>query len=902
MDLYSLSQLLRGPGDTVQTIEVDNEWPHPGISVDLTDSSCPSEISSDDDFLQLPWPPEAPDESTRNTTTEPNGGAAQKQRCSWHFERHFDYMVDRNLRPLEDYMLPQCQIPGGTGIGINAPELAYYSGSSGASLQEALSMLLQSYKLEWKKIFGNFECLENGRINMLQTSIDRDFQHLMDPANIADVPWVGTMVEEVVAPNVSFPSTVTLPSGDTSTYSKSRSSTTDRQSTFSPFHSTTTDDSNSTGSVERTKAPLVSPQRGDSLRGHNMNRSTGSCPGYLRNECEMLAILEKHGCEPFYTFLDQLFVGLEGCRVAARYAQALDLLTGVIRLMPELICLLIGPSVGQKETSGRRPCYFRRLVILVRSFLKYMGMETSVPLTEIYKDASGGRFTPFYLLTGEKELAARHAKAAMTATLLLRLFTLTRFISEKCMGWVRLFLDNANYSKKLIHRLKRFVYLPLFSMKQVHELVIPMAGKFTCTQTCLLDFDYLQWIRWYLYPPPHLYLLRSELLGLLRVCVSTTQLNLCGWYARLNEALKAHNETTTGADHDTTLRLHLFLLVTGMSFFVAPEFLSTCVGNPEYFFGSYSLLLPHVQCALQKVALDGFVEGEVYPFQERVIDLLKVTVDSEILSGKMLGLHCTSPVQPNMLCRILALAWHYVSAPKIGDEESSVTMKLVVENSPDTDDIDNACCGECKNLGLYSACCSIMLLRNVSPVPVRFRLSRSPLHPARCLLTTADELESKVRRNEEFVNHSRIAANDHVFIRGNVSRHSPLEMVCKMDDASSPRKEVTKDTHMSTMDQVFDVPASVKRCTLGCLLRRHAPDQGTPVVDELRWAVVLQCVGTITRFMNKNTDPRSLSKPNAEAVFGSLSPIWRALVELLCSTELSNRLPECEASVGHKVH
>ncbi|GFE54265.1 catalase hydroperoxidase, putative [Babesia ovis] len=917
MDLPSLSQLLGIPKDDVVCVNSNVEVSDCDTLTDRSDSSSPwstSALSPNNGSLEPERPVMVPAHCLNGTIGDPTGRMSSGRRCWWHFERNFDYSIDRELRPLEKYLLVRCVVTPNTEpesrpesnegeLKNDTPSPQYFVNNAPA-LQKALSNLVITYKETWRNIFGGFECFEHQRLNQIQSSIDNDFQAMMDNVNTTDSPWIGSLGDESLTGSSSFASFMIDPHGTQSTHSHVKSMGAEKYafqtcpSTPPPYipHSS---EEVSFNDVESTRMQPISQEPDEAAAYCTIS----CCPGYTHNESELIVILEKKGCEPFYAFLDQLFAGLEGCRVGVRYTQALDLLTTVIQLMPELISLLIAPRIGKRDSNGRRVCYFKRLIIMIRSFLKYMGMEASVSLLEMYRDGTTGCFSPFYLLTGEKDLESRQITASMTSTILLRLFMLTRLISEKCTEWSFLDFENTDYPKRLIQRLKRFVYLPLLSMKQVHELVMPISGDFTCLHMCLLDFDYAQWVSWYLYPPPPVYILRSELLKLLRSFVTAAQLNLFGWSSRLNETFKEYTDIRSGPDYETNLRLHLYLLVTRLSCFLAPEYLSTCVNNPEYFFGTYFVMLPHAQYGLQKVVLDAFIEKEVYPFQEQILDLLKATIDDNMyVKEHVFGLRRTNATQSTILRQILSLAWHYVSAPRIADRDCGLTIDPVLDIPNGKESGDSVCSGDCKNVGIYSAPCSILFLKDMPPTTVYFHHKPGDMQPVDCIFTTADEIEPKIRNKEDFLNHSRIAANEHRTVEGTVSMYAPLEMICNVDALPTPTDVTSVEPAIAGLESIQDASLPTTRCHLGCLLMRHGLKQSDLLVDELRWSVTLQCVGTLCRFLADDPEPQQPPSLDEKDILGPLVPIWRALIELLSSNSVSNIGPSYPESGALEIH
>ncbi|GIX62638.1 ridA family protein [Babesia caballi] len=878
-------------GDPEGTFAFD-EVPIRGLRLSRLPPSSPSSTSSDDGLLEMPSPLDLQAEMLSEEADESDAPGEAGPRCCWHFERHFDYMVDRNLRPVEDFVLGRSPImrstdPRGQGGGHGyapAPVCGTYSGSNGAALQAALAVLVRDYKLTWRELFGGYECYEGDRVNLVQVAVDREYQKMQDSVAEKTARFVEAVRDELSKMAATVGPETGAPKWSESFGEAFRAKESERLfSSSSPSPETAREPPKGATMGDGARRN-VAERAGDPGTGQGSRDTVSHCPGYVRNESEMIAVLEERGFDAFYDFLDQLFVGLEGCQVGARYAYAVDLVTAVIRLMPEMICLLIGPRVGGRDGRGLRPCYFKRLVILVRSFLKFIGMEPEIAVPDMYRDAATGGYTPFYLLTGEKDLMERHAKSAMAATLLRRLFVLTKFISERCMCWVSLTLDNAEISKRLVQRLKRFVYLPLFSMKQVHELAVPLSGEFTCPQTCLFRFEYKQWIQAYLYPPPPLYLLRAELVDLVRRCFVTTQLSASGWYGQINDELSGSVAASGRDDHEGVLRQQLFMLVVGSTFFLAPEFLSTCVNYPEYLFGSFFYLLPHCQLGLQPVALNIFAEQQVYPLQEQVLDMLKVAADGEMLRrDDVLGFHDMSPVRSTVLRRILGLAWHYATAPAISDEEAASERGPRGQPLLAPEDGRGPCARHCSVVATYSVPSILAFLSHATVAPVRFRMRRMTLQPVKCLQTTADDIEARVRRGEEFVNHSRTAEDDYVIIHGAVTKNNPVEMYFVGDDASGGN---TGDPKGMDQDPDAGTEQNAHACTLGCLVLLHAPIEATSGVDSLRWAVLMQCVAALMHRINEQAGTHRAPLSTLEELFGPLTPIWRALVELLCKTKL----------------
>lgn len=870
MDLLDCEELFRTNEDLGITSEDD--WFCGEVRFSSTPLDCASPASSDDDLFE-------PQCSTLAVTVADGDGDddlveedERQLRCWRHFERHFDYMVDRILRPVEEYALGRSPLmddadwnPYQPSQGHVTAAGGFFSGCNGTALQNTLAGVVNEYKRMCKDMFGGYECSVDERSNALQFSVECDFQHLVESGDTVETPCIGSLVDDAPTTNVSR-----LPVDDSSRrdISNSVSCSVKLFSATSPYGD---------------EAPMSNT--------HHSNiqpiRNTLQCPGYVRHEGEMIVLLEKHGFDAFYDFMDQMFVGLEGCRMGTRYVYALELLTSVLRLMPEFIVLLIRPKLSSSTDCGRRLCYLKRLIIIVRSFLKYMDLEPEVPVSDMYRDASNGCFIPFYLLIGDKDLQNRQAKSAMTATLLLKLFTLVRLIGDKCMDWVFLSTVSAVYSCRLIQRLKRFVYMPLFSMKQVHELVVPLSANFPCADGCLFDFDYLQWVKSYLHPPPPLYMLRSELVKLIRLCVLTTRTTLNGWYRSINEALIVGNARARGTHYDDVLRRHLFLLIGGLSFVLVPEFLSLCVGNLESFFGSFCLLLPHVQYSLQSVDLDHFVEKETYMLQEQVLDLLKVMVDAEMLShDNLLGLQGIPTVQSTIVRRILGLAWHYTTSPSLEGNDGLVDMHPVIK----MDDCQSECQGQCMSLAPYSGACSIDFLSQMKHSSVRFHQTPPILKEVQCVFTTADELESKVRNQEEFVNHSRISENDYTCVVGGISESNPVEIICSQDGDSTQRTASTSDD-IGAVECTTAIPIASAPCTLVCMLRRHMLCDSHSSLDALRWSVVLQGVTILARCLGDCNESASPLAGGNDDALGPTTPIWHALIDLLCSAQLRGELP-----------
>ncbi|EDO07450.1 uncharacterized protein BBOV_IV010970 [Babesia bovis T2Bo] len=897
MDAESLSQLLGIPRGDHWENKHDFELQHEENNQNLEDSesSVSSTCSDTEEILQSPWQQDGTSDAEHAFTHKTNG-----KRCWWHFERHFDYMIDRKLRPIEEYIISR-----GPGIRDLEKKVTYtvnddYTddyeslgssyGCSSISIHDAITTLIDTYKQGWKSIFNGFDCLDHQRVNQFQNSIDQDFQNLVESSNIVETPRARKLFDDTT--NVAS-SHMPVSMDDQQKQSKVVFTRTQSSQRFAsnafvptpqmPSNTYTGQSFNNNGSVGQSN---IIPQTTDTSAKMNSQL----CPGYSRNSADFFRILETKGCKSFYDLLDRLFVGLEGCRIGSRYVQTIDLLSVILQLMPELICLLIGPSINKRDASGRRYCYFKRFVILIRSYLKYLGIESFLTILEMFKDATSGRYTPFYLITGEKEIATKHIKASMASIILFRLLMLSKQISEKCRQWIFLDFHNCDFKNKLIQRLKRFVYLPLFSMKLVHEILVPLSGQLFCSQACLMNFNYLKWVRWYLYPSPPLYLLRSTLLDLVHMAVVTTQLNLVGWSSRLKKNLTEYAPVKIGSNYEMKLRLMVYLLVYQASYILAPEYLSTCVNNPQYFFGSYYLMLPHVQYGLSKVVQDALMEKKIYPLQEKVVDLLKVTLDEYLLSRDLiLDFHGSSLTQSNIFKRVLALAWHYNTAPRISDGECGISISPTIETKLQMD--DNRCHGECHNVAPYSASNCIDFLKNNTLSTVFFRQNAAAMQPVKCIFTTADEIESKVRRNEDFINHSRVAENEFVVVRGCILDQAPIEMVFSNEARPTARgyESMESDTH--SVKSVQKHAMRNKHCSLGCLLNRHAPVQTDLNVDELRWSVVLQCVGLLSRYLGDDPDTLKMKNVDYNDTIGLLLPIWRALVENLCCNEVKDRQP-----------
>lgn len=888
MDLLDCADLFKTRENVVG--EQDDAWTRiiPGLSSLKLKEDFP--VSSDDEQFEPPVPPYSFNDSDNEVQEEHPVEDDRPLRCWRHFERHFDYTVERSLRPVEDYVLGRSAVFSDTGCNnhqlsqghVTATE-GVFSGCIGVALRASLSDLVVGYKLTWRDILGGYECPTEEPTTTLHYATERNFQHIFESGDPVESPWLGSVLEEVtntLTPCISVDNTGRI-----------TSPTARGGITPNLFTPSDVEDAGAVGvagivcQTPKTKAP--------SMQGIGQPitipqiRSNVKCPGYMRSSSEMIVFLERYGFDKFYSFLDQIFAGLEGCRAGPRYIYAMDLITAVLQLMPEFITLFIRPKLTRSIDRGRRLCYFKRLVIIVRSFLKYMGLESPLLISDMYRDASSGCFTPFYLVTGDKDLLSRQSKASMIATILLRLFTLVGLIGEKGMEWTYTSTVNATYSRKLIQRLKRFVYMPLFSMKQLHELVLPVTGMFTCASTCLFEFDYLQWVKSYLYPPPPLYMLRMEFMKVIRLCVITTGMKLHGYYNTINDALVKENGRPTGVHYEEILRRHIFLLVSGISFFLLPEFLSTCVENSEMFFGGYFTLLPHVQYSLQTLDLDVFVEKETYKLQERVLDLIKVIADGEMLSHEnLLGIRGINELQSSIIRRILGLAWHYATAPRLEESDFAVKLNHVVEDCEEEE-----CRGNCKTLSPYSSFCSIDFLDRMSLTPLSFKCELPVFEDAKCVLTTADELETKVRHQEDFVNYSRMAEKEYITISGGVSLSNPIEIICESEEES--HKKSTKQDEPNALDYIDGDYTVLETCNLKCLLKRHMMWTDTSDMDALRLGVVMQSMSMLVKFLRGEEHLASPSQIG-EAALGKATPMWDALVDLMSTAYVKGELPTKE--------
>ncbi|EKX73798.1 conserved hypothetical protein [Theileria equi strain WA] len=491
---------------------------------------------------------------------------------------------------------------------------------------------------------------------------------------------------------------------------------------------------------------------------------------------EFIELMSKIGVAQFHHLLDYLFIVMEKSKYEYKTCYAIDLITEMIKIMPELCILLIIPKNKDSKILFERKCYFRTLCNILKKNLSKMNVETKETLPRLYMNALKGTYRPFYMhLSGNEK--KDYTKAISTAYLLNRLLVLVKSIMDICIHYI--FVSDLSDStvKKLKKRIRKYIFIPLFGIRQLHELLMPLVGECKIGSE-KVNLDYLNLIKMYLYPPPPLYLLRIKFLEIIK---TSAGLGICykSGYTIINDSLMRGEAAISGEGQRVrdVLKKYIHLFIFGAAFFLLADFMKKSVDATSTFFGLYFIQTPHFKinsCFIDEPAV---VEENVYKIQTLVIHIIdkmsnyKMLADSNMLGSKSLEL-----IQDSIIKRLLVLCWHYKTSSHL-DERIDKCIKMddfrkrIYNKRSNT---QKSCYGSCKAIVPYNINTLIRYLNLVRPGKISLITHNKNINTIQLKMLVADELEQVVKNTQCSIDYSSGATIQ--TIHYSVDQHSPLEI------------------------------------------------------------------------------------------------------------------------------
>nr|PVC50752.1 hypothetical protein MACL_00002036 [Theileria orientalis] len=446
---------------------------------------------------------------------------------------------------------------------------------------------------------------------------------------------------------------------------------------------------------------------------------------------ELVEVLYERGMEQFYDLLDFLLRLMQSTKYDYKAVQAMDLLTTILKLMPELSVLLVTPIKKDSKLLCKGKCYFKYLVdkLKVR-----FGLNEGTVL-EVYKRFLKQEFVPFYMsnpysscdVGGEKleekdmetdnengqtpERRRRNELAVVYA--LDRLISLVGVLSERLFEFTNMKMEEELRST-LLKKVKKYLFLPVLGVGMLHELFLPFSGDFRFGEVRRVGYRSL--IAKYLYTPPPLYTLRLRVLEVLEMLTGSDLVKYRGNFHRANRRLTEADSVSGKAQKvDRVLVNHLHLLSFGASFLLMGDFLKRSVETPEAFFGTYLALMPHFRINFAQMNDKLVVEENVYRMQRSALTVLSNLNDTGVFTNEdFMNIRCANLTQSNALKRMLSLVVHYVSNTTEAEMEEA-EMDLNVDNEFNIHKAaDQSCSKYCDLIVPYNASTIATYLMNVN--------------------------------------------------------------------------------------------------------------------------------------------------------------------------------------------
>ncbi|UKK00575.2 hypothetical protein MACK_000649 [Theileria orientalis] len=446
---------------------------------------------------------------------------------------------------------------------------------------------------------------------------------------------------------------------------------------------------------------------------------------------ELVETLYESGMEEFYNLLDFLLGMMQNTKYDYKVVQAMDLLTTMLKLMPELSVLLVIPIKKDSKLLCKGKCYFKYLV----DKLKVRFGLNKGSVLEVYKKFLKQEFVPFYMNNpygtldsgGEKleekdmetdnengqapETSKRDELAVVYA--LDRLISLVGVLSERLFEFTNMKIEE-ELKSTLLKKVKKFLFLPVLGVGILHELFLPFSGDFRFGEVKRVGYRSL--IAKYLYTPPPLYALRLRVLEVLEMLTGSDLVKYRGNFHKANRRLTESDSVSGMAQKvDKVLVNHLHLLSFGASFLLMGEFMKKSVENPETFFGSYLALMPHFRINFAQMNDKLVVEENVYRIQRSALNVLSNLNESGVFTNEdFMNIRCVNLTQSNTLKRMLSLLVHYVSNTTETEIEEA-EMDLNVDNEFNIHKAaDQSCSKYCDLIVPYNTSTIATYLMNVN--------------------------------------------------------------------------------------------------------------------------------------------------------------------------------------------
>eukprot|EP00375_Theileria_parva_P003598 XP_766283.1 hypothetical protein [Theileria parva strain Muguga] len=418
-------------------------------------------------------------------------------------------------------------------------------------------------------------------------------------------------------------------------------------------------------------------------------------------------MLYNKGIDYFYHLLDFLLMLIEKTNYKYKIVQALDLLTNVIKVMPELSILLVVPRNRDSKILNEKKCYFK---LLVKGILIKLGFKETV--LDTYKQCLEGTFVPFYMMRINKDEDLM--EQLLIVYVLDRFLSLFQLLIENMFEFVQLKLDK-DIRTSIIKKMKKYLFIPFLGIKTLHELFLPFSGNFEYKN--LVKIDYASLFKRFMYPPPPLYMLRLKLLNILKSLVSAGFFKYKGNFLTANRRI-IQSEPITGMNQkvDKVLASYFHMLAFGTSFLLMVEFFKRSTESIGIFFGNYLLLIPHFRFNYAYFNENMVIENNVYSIQRGIIDFLlslnesRVFLDENIMNVKSLNL-----TQNSVIKRLVSLLIQYVSGTtesEIQDAENdfNIDNEFNIRNRP----VIN-CNHDCKMIEPYNTSTISKFLLDIGP-------------------------------------------------------------------------------------------------------------------------------------------------------------------------------------------
>ncbi|KAK2195801.1 hypothetical protein BdWA1_002395 [Babesia duncani] len=556
---------------------------------------------------------------------------------------------------------------------------------------------------------------------------------------------------------------------------------------------------------------------------------------------------------------------------SVRLCNAMDLLCGIISTMPMLTMLFITPHAQdmresdhqkqqQKQGINEKPVgYFKLIVDAIKSQVDVdaIGNVRNNNFVRLYTRCIDSKYHPFYMIPDGSKAANKFEKCISTVYLLHRLLKFVRLI----IGW---FLDLYNdlkidgqLKRKLMKQFKKYIMLPLFRIRKLHEILVPLSGVIQCP---VMHADIQQLLKSYIYPPPPLLVLRLDLLDILYIFAIITCIHIGDIYNRVNSRLSRKLRSKgiilnqPKARVNVLLRRYLFLFLVSCSFIVSADFMKQSTDNINGFLGVYYTMLPTFKLSICFGDIYSIIEDGVYTLQQKCLEIIHACMGNVMLANKnTLGLGSRDFIMDNLIKRLLILCWHYFTASEVYENMNNISkgIELDVNGSTHNNEIiprqylNSQCQGRCSMITPYNVL-DLILLK-----PFKGTLA----------FTCAEPLLKKVPKQP-------VAACE--------IEHLAKHVQCTLDYCSSSmfRDKMMEYGYMHDCPfQLVMDSRDVGSCGLDCILLIHLL-QGKNCQQDIKEKRILIVKSGLLML-------GSFCKNHGSTAFGNLEPIWYALLHAL---------------------